>query len=78
MFRKLGRSGLLKAGSTPDEAWVGFTGKSARIGRVHQEGGIDRVSTRGPSVRYARRKLLGFTLEEERRVVEHITSVYRD
>lgn len=76
MFRKLGRSGLLKAGSTPDEAWVGFAGKSALIGRVHQEGGIDRVSKRGPNVRYAQSELLGLTREEEVQVVDLLMGAY--
>ena len=68
MFRKLRNTTNLKAGSTDTEAWVGFSGRAARIARVHQEG-LEDVPAKGVKpVRYARRVLLGDT-EADRQVL---------
>lgn len=40
-----------------------FEGKVQRIARVHHYGLRDRVSRKGPEVRYAGRRLLGFNDE---------------
>ncbi|MNF16366.1 Phage virion morphogenesis family protein [compost metagenome] len=40
---------------------VGFTGRIARIARVHQYGLKDRAEPGAPDVRYDKRELLGFT-----------------
>lgn len=61
MFAKLRTAKFMKARGTPDAAVVEFTGRVARIARVHQHGLVDRVEPGGPEVRYARRQLLGFT-----------------
>ncbi|ECN4641737.1 phage virion morphogenesis protein, partial [Salmonella enterica subsp. enterica serovar Enteritidis] len=42
-----------------DSASVQFEGKVQRIARVHHYGLRDRVSRKGPEVRYAERRLLG-------------------
>ncbi|MCT7477192.1 phage virion morphogenesis protein [Escherichia coli] len=42
-----------------DSASVQFEGKVQRIARVHHYGLRDRISRRGPEVRYAERRLLG-------------------
>ena len=68
MFRKLRNTYNLKAGSTDTEAWVGFSGRAARIARVHQEGLEDAPAKGAEPVRYARRVLLGAT-EAERQVL---------
>jgi len=68
MFRKLRNTSNLKAGSTDTEAWVGFSGRAARIARVHQEGLEDAPAKGSKPVRYARRVLLGDT-EAERQVL---------
>lgn len=56
---------------------VGFLGRVARIALVHQEGRTDRVAPGGPSIRYDRRELLGFTSAEREAIrdllVEHLT-----
>jgi phage virion morphogenesis protein len=70
MFRKLRRYALLKSGSSANEAWVGFTGRAAEIAEVHQKGGFDRASRKGPRVRYAQRQLLGLTVGEESEILE--------
>ena len=46
-------------GSSYDSASVQFEGKVQRIARVHHYGLRDRVSRKGPEVRYAERRLLG-------------------
>ncbi|EJJ8269730.1 phage virion morphogenesis protein, partial [Escherichia coli] len=60
MFAKLRTTKYLKTAATADSASVQFDGKVQRIARVHHYGLRDRVSRRGPEVRYARRGLLGF------------------
>jgi phage virion morphogenesis protein len=61
LFRKLSRSDYLRVQATPDAVAIGFFGRVARIAQVHQDGLVDSVKPGGPSVRYAQRKLLGFT-----------------
>ena len=79
MFRKLRNTSNLKAGSTDTEAWVGFSGRAARIARVHQEGLEDAPAKGAKPVQYARRIVLGDT-EAERQVLldvlfEYVTSL---
>jgi len=64
MFRKLRTAAHLKARGDAADATVGFTGRVARIANVHQQGLRDRAQRDAPSVRYARRTLLGFTDQE--------------
>ena len=49
----------------------------ARIARVHQDGLRDRVSRHGPTVRYERRQVLGFTDADAKAIrdllIEHLT-----
>lgn len=61
MFRKLRTYRDLRAGSSATEVWAGYSGRAADIGRVHQDGGLDRPSKNGPRVRYPARRLLGLT-----------------
>ena len=61
MFAKLKKAGRLKTGVQGNTATVGFSGSDARIARVHQEGRADKVSKTGPTVRYPKRVLLGFS-----------------
>lgn len=75
MFRKLRRYALLKSGSTANEAWVGFTGRAAEIAEVHQKGGIDRASKKGPRIRYAQRQLLGLTKGEESEILNILVAM---
>lgn len=77
MFRRIAKAAHLKVEASEHAVAVGFVGRVARIARVHQEGLNDRVSPRGPTVRYERRELLGFA-DADRRVIrdlliEHLT-----
>lgn len=65
MFRKLRLAKFLKAGATPGEAWVGFTGRTAAIASVHQRGLADSPTRGAKTVRYTRRVLLGLTDAED-------------
>ncbi|HBQ1205589.1 TPA: phage virion morphogenesis protein [Klebsiella pneumoniae] len=59
MFTRLRTAKYLKAVASPDSASVEFEGRVQRIARVHHYGLRDRVSRRGPDVKYAERRLLG-------------------
>lgn len=59
MFAKLRTTKYLKTAATADSASLEFAGQVQRIARVHHYGLRDRVSRRGPEVRYAERRLLG-------------------
>lgn len=65
MFAKLRTTKYLKTAATADCASVEFAGQVQRIARVHHYGLRDRVSRKGPEVRYAERRLLGNNDEVE-------------
>lgn len=72
MFRRLRTARYLKSGATADEAWVGWTGGTATIAGIHQDGGTDWPGKKGKPVRYARRVLLGLTTTERGRLVDRL------
>lgn len=61
MFKKLRTASYLKVRGDSNTVSVGFTGRVARIARVHQYGLKDRAERSAPDVRYEQRKVLGFT-----------------
>lgn len=63
MFSKLRTTKYLKTAASADSASVQFDGKVQRIARIHHYGLRDRVSRKGPEVRYAQRQLLGVNNE---------------
>ncbi|WP_460367270.1 phage virion morphogenesis protein [Pseudomonas sp. Tul1A2] len=60
MFQKLRTASFLKVKGDGNSISVGFTGRIARIARVHQYGLKDRAERGAPDVRYEQRELLGF------------------
>lgn len=68
MFTKLRTAKYLKTTAGSDSAIVQFEGKVQRIARVHHYGLRERVSRRGPEVRYAVRRLLGINNSVEEMV----------
>ncbi|WP_145480019.1 phage virion morphogenesis protein [Yersinia similis] len=52
---------FIKTESSTDEAAVTFSGKVNNMVRVHHYGLRDKVTKNGPTVKYERRQLLGFT-----------------
>ena len=61
MFKKLRTASYLKVRGDSNAVTVGFTGRIARIARVHQYGLKDRAEPGAPDVRYEQREVLGFT-----------------
>lgn len=59
MFAKLKTAKYLKAKTDADAAEVAFIPGVQKLARVHHYGLRDRVSRRGPMVKYAERPLLG-------------------
>lgn len=63
MFTKLRTAKYLKATAGSDSASVQFEAKVQRIARVHHYGLRERVSRKGPEIRYTERRLLGINDE---------------
>lgn len=61
MFKKLRTASFLKVQSDGNAISVGFTGRIARIARVHQYGMKDRAERGAPDIKYDQREILGFT-----------------
>ncbi|MGZ7913730.1 phage virion morphogenesis protein, partial [Pseudomonas aeruginosa] len=61
MFQKLRTVRYLRAKGDAQAITVSFAGRVTRIARVHQYGLKDRAERGAPEVRYAQRRLLGFT-----------------
>lgn len=61
MFQKLRTASFLRVQGDGNAISVGFTGRIARIARVHQYGLKDRAQKGTPEVRYDQREILGFT-----------------
>lgn len=76
MFQKLRTASFLKVTGDGYAISLGFTGRIARIARVHQYGLKDRAERGAPDVRYEQREILGFTdvdLELIReKIIEHL------
>jgi phage virion morphogenesis protein len=79
MFQKLRTASFLKVQGDGSAISVGFTGRIARIARVHQYGLKDRAERGAPDVQYEQRELLGFTdadLELIRdQLLNHLTQI---
>jgi len=70
MFAKLKTAKYLKAQAGADAAEVAFVPSVQKLARVHHFGLRDRVSRRGPIVKYAERPLLGVNGDVESTVRE--------
>lgn len=68
MFNKLRTARFLRILLDEDGVSVGYTGRTARIATVHQEGGTDTATPGGRSIRYEARVLLGLT-EDDRQMI---------
>lgn len=68
----------LKVTSSPNALTVGFSGKTARIARIHHYGLKERMAPNGIMVQYAERQLLGISGEDESRLrdllLEHLSA----
>lgn len=61
MFQKLRMAKFLKVQGDGSAISIGFTGRVARIARVHQYGLKDRAERGASEVKYDQREVLGFT-----------------
>ncbi|MGC3932852.1 phage virion morphogenesis protein [Pseudomonas atacamensis] len=61
MFQKLRTASFLKVKGDGNAISVAFTGRIARIARVHQFGLKDRAIPEAPYIQYEQRQLLGFS-----------------
>lgn len=64
MFQKMRAARFMKVQDSGDSITVGFTGRVARIARVHQYGLKDRAERGATTVSYRQRRLLGLTNDE--------------
>ncbi|WP_053149957.1 phage virion morphogenesis protein [Pseudomonas protegens] len=64
MFKKLRTASFLKVQGDGNAISVGFTGRVARIARIHQYGLRDRAERGAPEIKYEQREVLGFTNED--------------
>ncbi|EAT2186733.1 phage virion morphogenesis protein [Salmonella enterica] len=74
MFSKLRTAKYLETAASADSASVQFDRQVQRIACVHHYGLRDRVSRKGPQVRYAKRQLLGIYDTEFEIIKEKIIS----
>jgi phage virion morphogenesis protein len=61
MFKKLRTASYMKVRGDRNAVTLGFTGRIARIARVHQYGLKDRAERGAPDARYEQREVLGLT-----------------
>lgn len=73
MFAKLKTTKYLKAQANADTAEIALVPWVQRLARVHHYGLRDRVSRRGPMVKYAERPLLGVNNDVEISVRETLS-----
>lgn len=64
MFVKMRTARFLKIESSADGLAIGFSGRVARLARIHQEGQTAKVTADGQMYKYPARVLLGLTQDE--------------
>ena len=74
MFAKLKTAKYLKAQAGADAAEVAFVPGVQKLARVHHYGLRDRVSRRGPIVKYAERPLIGVSSDTENQIRQILLS----
>jgi phage virion morphogenesis protein len=78
MFTGLRSTRYLRMQTSPNEASIGFTGRVARIVRVHQEGLRDRVQPGGPYHDYDQRIILGYSQADRNLIRESLLNHLKD
>lgn len=72
MFSKIRAAKYFTLTASPNDASLGFSGRTSIIARQHQEGGIDR-SNKYP-IHLPIRQLIGFSQHDEDRVLEMVAT----
>lgn len=62
------KAAIMRTKATPTEAEVGFFGPVSRRARIHAEGLPDRVSAKGPIVKYTARPLIGISADDAAKI----------
>lgn len=70
MFRRLRQAKHLRAVADTAAAQVGYSGRTARIARIHQEGLSERIAPGGPLVQYPQRRLIGWSDDDRQWVID--------
>jgi phage virion morphogenesis protein len=70
MFRRLRQARHLRAIADQNAARVGYSGRTARIARIHQEGLSERITPGGPLVQYPQRRLIGWSDDDRQWVLD--------
>ncbi|WP_158149069.1 phage virion morphogenesis protein [Pantoea agglomerans] len=78
MFAKMKTAKYLKAQAGADAAEVAFVPGVQKLARVHHYGLRDRVSRRGPMVKYTERQLLGVNDDVETSVRDTLVRWLKD
>lgn len=78
MFTKLRTARFLKILLDDEGVSVGYTGRTAAIASVHQDGLRDDVRPGGPSVRYEARRLLGLSDADRQLIADLILKHVQD
>lgn len=82
MFQKLHTTSFLKVQVQSNAIAIGFTGRIARIARVHQYGLKDTPERGAPEINYAQREVLGLTIDDlnfiKDRLLTHLISDHVD
>lgn len=76
MFNKIKSLTYLKVMTNADSINIGFSGRIARIARVHQYGLRDKAAKNAKQVKYSKRELLGLSSNDlqniEKSLIQHI------
>lgn len=72
MFQKIRTAGFLKMHSDGNAIRIGFTGRVARIARVHQFGLKDTAALGAPDVMYDQRHILGLSDADLEVIRDHL------
>lgn len=77
MFAKLRTARFLKMETDSSGLAIGFSGRVARLARIHQDGETAEVAPGGPRYKYPVRQLMGFTQADREmirdKLLAHIT-----
>ncbi|MFM2477312.1 phage virion morphogenesis protein [Celerinatantimonas sp. MCCC 1A17872] len=74
MFTKLKQAKWMKVQAKDDIVTIGYTGRTAKIARVHQYGLTDKPSPKSRSIRYRKREVLGVNKKNavQQTMLQHI------
>ncbi|MES9901127.1 MAG: phage virion morphogenesis protein [Sedimenticola sp.] len=64
LFKEMRKTKHLRIRASANQASVGYSGRTARIARIHHEGQLAEVGKGGALYQYERRELLGFTPDD--------------